>query len=83
MTHKVVWLDLGLEPRQPPNPKYPRGIDIDVSANAERTCTVLLPYPAKRIGHYMIKCDDCGAQMMVTTAGRVDDPRSIKLGCER
>lgn len=80
---KVTWRDAGCEPTQPPNPKYPMGIDLDVSNGAERTCKAALPYPAKRIGAYVIECPVCGARVSCTTAGRVDDPRSIKMACKR
>ena len=82
MTHKVEWVDARKEPKCPPNPAYPNGIDLDVSKNAERTCTVSLPYPAKRIGYYHIECLICGRIRACTTAGRPDDPRSVKIACK-
>jgi hypothetical protein len=41
-----------------------------------------LPYPAKRIGHYRIECELCGLRVACTTAGRPDDPRSIRIACK-
>lgn len=78
---RVTWHDAGKEPRCEPNPKYPEGVDLDVSDGAKRTCTVALPYPAKRIGHFKVKCRACGLRTACTTAGRPDDPRSIKVAC--
>lgn len=80
-SHKVKWIDGGREPQCTPNPAYPSGIDLDSSGGASKTCTVSLPYPAKRIGSYVVECPVCGAKTMCTTAGRVDDPRSIKVAC--
>jgi hypothetical protein len=41
-----------------------------------------LPYPAPRCGKYLINCETCGQTIMVTTAGRRDDPRTVKIACE-
>lgn len=79
--HRVKWIDAGREPQCAPNPAYPDGIDLDASDGALSACTVALPYPAKRCGRYEIKCRACGATVACTTAGRVDDPRSIKIAC--
>jgi hypothetical protein len=79
---KVTWHDAGREPRSPPNPDYPEGIDLDLSRGTSKTCQTALPYPAKRCGQYLIACETCGLSTVVTTAGRVDDPRSVKLRCK-
>lgn len=78
---KVKWLDGKRSPQCPPDPRHPNGIDLDVSNGSEKTCTVALPYPAKRIGSYVVECPVCGAKTGCTTAGRPDDPRSIKVAC--
>jgi hypothetical protein len=78
----VFWVDRGFEPTGKPDPRYPLGIDIDLSAGAERSCKVALSYPAPRIGHYVVRCRRCGLQVALTTAGRVDDPRSVRLRCD-
>jgi hypothetical protein len=80
-TLSVVWRDAGREPQCAPNPDYPDGIDVDGSMGAERTCSVDLPYPAKRCGTYIVRCSICGLSVGVTTAGRPDDPRSVKIPC--
>lgn len=82
MTLKVIWHDSGREPRNPPNLHYPDGIDLDMSGGSDVYCRTLLPYPAKRCGHYLIKCTRCGLVTLVTTAGRRDDPRSVKIRCK-
>jgi len=81
MTHSIEWVDSGHEPQNRPNPKYPDGIDLDMSRGG-RFCEVALPYPAKRIGYYMIECSQCGLRVAISTAGRPDDPRSVKLSCK-
>jgi hypothetical protein len=79
----VEWLDAGREPRSPPDKRFPNGVDADVSLGAAVTCATPLPYPAKRCGQYVITCPTCDVRVMVTTAGRVDDPRSVKIACLR
>jgi hypothetical protein len=82
MTLKVTWIDHGREPKCPPNPAYPEGIDLDASRGATDTCeTKLEPYPTPRCGLFAVVCDECGQTVMITTAGRPDDPRSVKLAC--
>jgi hypothetical protein len=80
---KIKWFDWGREPRCPSDPDFPNGIDIDCSRGISPTCRANLPYPAKRCGEYHVKCLLCGINAMITTAGRPDDPRSIKLPCKR
>jgi hypothetical protein len=77
----IEWHDEGSEPRQAPDPDYPEGIDLDISQGAKRRCRVQLPYPARRVGFYVVRCRRCGHRVAVTTAGRPDDPRSLLLAC--
>jgi hypothetical protein len=79
---KIEWIDREREPQCEPNPAYPNGIDLDGS-NGGMACMALLPYPAKRCGLYIVECETCGARVGCTTAGRPDDPRSIKIACLR
>lgn len=76
------WRDSGIEPKVAPNPEYPHGKAVDVSGGAAVTCTATLPYPAKRIGAHFITCRICGSVAACTTAGRPDDPSSIKMRCD-
>ena len=78
----VHWLDRQREPKDAPDPNYPFGIDLDVSKGAKATCTAKLPYPAKRCGVYIVQCQLCGFTAAVTTAGRADDPKSVKIPCK-
>lgn len=83
MTFRITWHDAGREPQCPPDPAHPKGIDIDISLGAAQTCQTPLPYPAKRCGQYFIACETCGLTGVVTTAGRPDDPRSIRVACKK
>jgi hypothetical protein len=82
MSIKVKFLDSGREPECPPDLKYPNGIDLDLSNGAFVTCKTELPYPAPRCGKLFVKCNVCGFTALITTAGRIDDPRSAKLPCK-
>lgn len=76
------WIDGHREPRERPNPAYPDGVDVDLSKGATAACSVALGYPAKRCGMYIVRCRACSASATITTAGRADDPRSVKLPCK-
>ncbi len=80
---KIEWRDAGREPRSLPNPAYPNGIDVGaVRPLGAPACTISLPYPAKRVGAYVVECTLCGARVALTTAGRPDDPRSVTIACK-
>jgi len=78
----VEWIDREREPKCPPNPRYPLGVDIDL-AGAGDGCKTDVPYPAPRCGIYVIRCKRCGQSIGVTTAGRIDDPRTVRVPCIR
>lgn len=82
MTLTFEWIDGHREPQNKPDPRYPNGIDLDASRGAEKSCTITLPCPAKRCGHYVVRCTVCQQSCVVTTAGRPDDPRSLRLACK-
>ena len=79
---KAKWIDRFREPTQQPNPKYPNGMDIDMTKGEKPSCIAALPYPAKRCGYWSVVCDKCGYSALITTAGRVDDPRTVRLPCK-
>lgn len=79
---RIEWVDAGLEPECEPDPRYPQGIDLDLVKDPQLpSCSTALPYPARRIGMFMIQCRFCQIAVGCTTAGRPDDPRSIKFNC--
>lgn len=65
-----------------PNPDYPNGIAIDLSQGAEKACETDLGYPAPCIGTWKVECGLCGYTAIITAAGRVDDPVSVKVPCK-
>jgi hypothetical protein len=79
----IHWVDAGYKSRIQSNPKYPDGIDIDISGRAMLSCVVKLPYPAPRVGMYQVWCKTCGFSAGVTAAGRPDDPRSVRVPCKK
>lgn len=82
MTLTAEWLDRGRKPQCPPNPDFPYGKAIDVSEGAADTCEINLKCPTPRCGFWMVKCSTCGYSVIVTTAGRPDDPCKIKVPCQ-
>jgi hypothetical protein len=80
---EIFWIDHEREPKSPADPAYPKGIDIDLTRGRLEFCETNLPYPAPRCGMFSIKCRTCGFSTLITTAGRPDDPRSIKLPCDK
>lgn len=83
---EVVFLDSGREPKEKPDPLFPKGRHIDMSGETlaiEAKCTHNLPYPAPRCGFYNVECKDCGLRVMISVAGRTDDPRTLTTACKR
>jgi hypothetical protein len=78
----IFWQDFEREPQCPADPNYPNGVDLKFPARYTLTCTVALPYPAKRCGAYMVECKRCGTRVGITTAGRRDDPKSAQIPCQ-
>jgi hypothetical protein len=74
---EVHWKDGEREPQVPFNREYPWGIDVKACDG----CKVELPWPAPRCGLWFVKCTYCKSSMVITAAGRVDDPRSVVLKC--
>jgi len=78
----IRWIDCEHETCRPADPRYPNGRDINNAAtDLAAACTVKLPYPAKRAGQYRVVCTRCGLYILCATAGRADDPRSLRLAC--
>ena len=80
---QVEWVKTGGRAQVRANPEYPGGIDVDVSNGASFTCGAPLPYPAPSIGRWMVTCKACDMRVVVTAAGRPDDPRSIRIACKK
>jgi hypothetical protein len=79
----VEWIDGEREPQCPPDPEFPNGVHLDFTKGRKAPfCTTDLPYPAQRCGFYAVTCSLCGISVACTTAGRPDDPRSIRIPCK-
>jgi len=65
-----------------PNPDYPEGIDVDVSLGSEPACSTTLPYPAPECGVYIVECKLCRLRIAISSVGRPDDPRTLKMACD-
>lgn len=78
----VNWLDAGREPQVAPDPRYPNGMDVDLTKGQTPNCRVDLECPAPRCGTYLVACNVCGIRVAITTAGRRDDPRSARIPCK-
>lgn len=79
----VEFLDANREPKCAPNPEFPNGKDVDASFGSPDTCSAEIPYPAPRCGVMLVKCKKCGLTIGLTVAGRIDDPRSVKVACRQ
>jgi hypothetical protein len=83
MTFDITWLQRGGPPQHPPNPAYSHGIELDMSKGAVKSCQVELPYPTKPLlGLLIVTCKTCGLKVSLTTAGRPDDPRAVRVACK-
>ena len=80
---EIKWLRRSRDPaRNPPDPKWPNGIALDVTKGANVRCQTRLPYPAQGVGTWLIRCQTCGWSGAVTAAGRADDPISVLIPCK-
>lgn len=68
--------------QEPPDPRYPNGIFIPGDPKI-KNCKIELPYPAPECGYWLVKCNDCHALVMITAAGRIDDPIGFNMPCKR
>ena len=80
---EVTFLSHHRKPQCAPDPKHPNGIDLDLTDGAAVACLAELPYPAECCGVLIIHCKTCDYSAAITTAGRIDDPRTVKLPCKR
>lgn len=77
----VDWMDAHREATYPADPAYLNGAAIDVALDAPKACRVQLSYPALRCGLWVITCRQCAFSIAVATAGRADDPCSVRVPC--
>jgi hypothetical protein len=77
----VDWIDLHRSSDAPADPAWPCGSAIDVALDALTACRLELPWPAERCGLWIVTCRRCGFHIRLETAGRADDPCSVKIPC--
>lgn len=83
MTFDIRFNDSGREPKEKPDPRFPKGRDIDLRQTViDKACCTNLPYPAPRCGSYSVRCLKCNWTGIITVAGRVDDPRTLTVACK-
>lgn len=73
----VIENDLGVR-RRP----HPPCDTIDIVATTGKGCTFQLPYPSPRCGLIVVECDTCHKRTALTVAGRIDDPRVLRMICK-
>jgi hypothetical protein len=79
---RVDFVDRNVPPMGVPDPAYPDGIDLDTTRGAPvQSCKLMLPYPSGKCGMLVVYCMFCGSRVTVSTVGRRDDPRSVRLTC--
>jgi len=66
---QIEWASNNEKPQCPPNPMYPNGVVLDLTNGKLPACTASLPYPAKCIGVWIVRCLDCGIIAGCTAAG--------------
>jgi hypothetical protein len=94
---EIRWIDRGHPPRQPANPHYPDGCNLNLTGDGEAKlphpqeaepkvdhCIAQLPYPSghDNVGTWVLRCLICGSVTGVTAASRPDDARSVKIPCK-
>lgn len=78
---RAAFLGAGRLAASPPDPAFPEGVDVDLSAGA-KSCAMALTHPTPQVGKWAINCESCGAVVVVTAAGRPDDPASVRIACK-
>lgn len=66
-----------------PDPDFPQGKLLTPELDkGVPSCRFDLPYPAPECGWYSVECERCGMTVLVTVAGRPDDPIAVVMPCE-
>ena len=83
MRLKITWHPTSAMPAGPPDPLFPRGRNWEWSDGAAESCWTPLPYPAAGAGVHLVECPRCGVRAACAATGRADDPRTVRIACER
>jgi hypothetical protein len=60
---------------------YPGGIDVDLAMGGGAHCSAVLPQHPGKPGLYDIRCTRCGLSLALTSGGRSNDPRAVRVPC--
>lgn len=64
------------------DPDLPEGVVLKADVpEGTPTCSFTLPYPAPECGWFDVHCEQCGQSILVSAAGRPDDPTAVILPC--
>lgn len=83
MTLLTTWIDRHREPECEPDPDFPYGKFLDNADGRSPACETKLDCPTPRCGYYLVTCEKCGYNIVITTAGRPDDPNGVRVPCLR
>lgn len=83
MALMLEWTATGGAAQNPPDKRFPLGVDLDLAGGAVECCVTTLPYPASGIGFHLIRCLACELKVAASAAGRPDDPRTVRVACKR
>lgn len=68
-------------PQRAANPAFPNGSDIDLTDGVGGRCPALLPQFPGKLGLYEVRCATCGLSVALTSAGRTDDAKAVRVPC--
>lgn len=72
----------GRPPQCAPDPAYPDGMPVNMTRGGEKACSIDLVHPAPSTGYWLVTCDLCNLSILVTAAGRPDDPSVLTVPCK-
>jgi hypothetical protein len=68
-------------PAHPATPGFENGTDLDLARDAASWCTASCPPWPGKLGMLHLRCQHCDVTVDLTTAGRADDPKLVRLPC--
>lgn len=78
----IRWMDGKTETERPSDPRYATGMNVDLTFGQRPFCKAELQYPVPRCGQHVGRCVVCNFLIALMTAGRPDDPRTVKVPCK-
>lgn len=67
--------------KYPPTPGFENGGDLDFAKDGASWCVTALSVWPGRLGTLHVRCQHCDVTVDLTTAGRADDPKLVRLPC--